>query len=69
MGRFLSEDPVAFGGLDTNLYRYVRNNPVNHVDPSGKIPLYYIIAGGSAVLIFAAKVDLWVYILCSSSAH
>ena len=34
-GRFLSEDPIAFGSGDTNLYRYVRNNPVNSLDPFG----------------------------------
>lgn len=33
-GRFLSEDPLSFlGGL--NLYRYVRSDPVNWVDPLG----------------------------------
>ena len=33
--RFISEDPLAFGGGDVNLYAYVGNNPVNFVDPSG----------------------------------
>jgi RHS repeat-associated protein len=34
IGRFLSEDPIAFkGGMD--FYRYVRNNPVMHRDPMG----------------------------------
>ena len=33
--RFLSEDPIGFAGLDTNLYRYVENDPVNYVDPVG----------------------------------
>ncbi|MFH1303968.1 MAG: RHS repeat-associated core domain-containing protein, partial [Planctomycetota bacterium] len=32
-GRFLSEDPVRDD--EENLYRYVRNNAVNFVDPSG----------------------------------
>ncbi len=36
-GRFLSEDPIGFAGGDANLYRYVGNNPVNYVDPSGLI--------------------------------
>ncbi len=31
-GRFKSQDPIAD---DLNLYRYVSNNPVNAVDPSG----------------------------------
>lgn len=33
--RFISEDPIGFAGGDTNLYRYVDNNPLNFVDPSG----------------------------------
>ncbi|MCH7711065.1 MAG: hypothetical protein IH903_05450 [Proteobacteria bacterium] len=36
-GRFLSEDPIHFAGLDVNLYRYVFNNPVNLTDPTGQI--------------------------------
>jgi len=34
-GRFVSEDPLGFGGGDVNLYAYVRGNPVGWVDPSG----------------------------------
>jgi len=34
-GRFLSEDPIGFAGGDTNLYRYVQNNPISFVDPQG----------------------------------
>ena len=34
-GRFISEDPIGFGGGDANLYRYVFNNPVMYRDPSG----------------------------------
>ena len=37
-GRFLSEDPIRFDGGDGNLYRYVRNNPVNLIDPQGTLP-------------------------------
>ena len=36
-GRFISEDPIGFGGQDANLYRYVGNNSVNFVDSEGKI--------------------------------
>ena len=34
-GRFLSEDPIEFSGGDTNLYRYIVNNPINLTDPYG----------------------------------
>jgi RHS repeat-associated protein len=39
-GRFLSEDQIDISS-DVNLYRYVRNDPVNRVDPDGRqaIPL------------------------------
>jgi hypothetical protein len=36
MGRFLQADPLRFAAKDMNLYRYVRNNPVNFNDPSGR---------------------------------
>ncbi|MCK6550998.1 hypothetical protein L6R52_34490, partial [Myxococcota bacterium] len=37
-GRFTAKDPAGFRGADTNLYAYVRNDPVNRVDPSGLGP-------------------------------
>lgn len=33
--RFVTEDPIRFKGGDVNFYAYVKNNPVNWVDPSG----------------------------------
>ena len=37
IGRFISSDPIEFGAGDFNFYRYVGNDPVNWVDPSGLI--------------------------------
>ena len=37
IGRFISEDPTGYAGLDENLYRYVANDPINTVDPSGLV--------------------------------
>ncbi|MGE3240458.1 MAG: RHS repeat-associated core domain-containing protein [Pirellulales bacterium] len=50
IGRWLSEDPIGFEGGDPNLYRYVGNDPLNHVDPTGTTqagnPLTNLFAGG-----------------------
>jgi RHS repeat-associated protein len=35
VGRFISEDPIGFAAGDSNIYRYVSNNVVNSIDPSG----------------------------------
>ncbi len=35
--RFLSEDPLQFGGGDMNLFAYVANDPVNGADPFGLV--------------------------------
>jgi RHS repeat-associated protein len=45
LGRFLSQDPLGFDAGDYNLYRYVSNNPVNDVDPTG------LQSGGDAMVI------------------
>jgi uncharacterized protein RhaS with RHS repeats len=37
--RFIAEDPLGFGGGDTNLQAYVGNNPISLTDPSGNAPL------------------------------
>ena len=34
IGRFISEDPLQFGG-GINRYAYVRNNPISRIDPMG----------------------------------
>jgi RHS repeat-associated protein len=35
-GRWTAKDPIFFQGLDTNLYGYVFNDPINGFDPEGK---------------------------------
>ncbi len=37
IGRFLSPDPSGLASGDVNLYRYVGNNPLSLVDPSGLV--------------------------------
>jgi len=36
-GRWISQDPLGFDAGDSNLYRYVHNEPTNRTDPSGKL--------------------------------
>jgi RHS repeat-associated protein len=42
VGRFISEDPIGFGG-GVNQFAYVRGNPTNRTDPSGlyEIDVHY----------------------------
>ena len=36
-GRWMSQDPMRFGGGDANLYRYLDNGPTNFEDPYGLV--------------------------------
>ncbi len=53
IGRWLTKDPILFDARDTNLYGYVFNDPINLIDPSGKVvpAVAYIgyIAGAAVV--------------------
>ncbi|MCI0359338.1 MAG: hypothetical protein L0211_12740 [Planctomycetaceae bacterium] len=37
VGRWMSEDPTGFRGGDVALERYVTNDPLSHLDPTGEI--------------------------------
>ena len=43
-GRFISEDPLVFSAGDTNLYRYVLNQPLKLSDPTGTVALIGYVA-------------------------
>jgi RHS repeat-associated protein len=49
IGRWVSKDPILFGGGQTNLYVYAENDPVNRIDPSGLLGTYlgFTIGAGS----------------------
>jgi RHS repeat-associated protein len=34
-GRFMTVDPLGIAGQDVNLFRYVKNQPLNYLDPRG----------------------------------
>jgi RHS repeat-associated protein len=36
VGRWISQDPVGFAAGDFNIYRYVDNNPLTFLDPTGQ---------------------------------
>ena len=56
-GKWTAKDPIGFRGGDTNLYRYVLNDPVNLVDPEGKA--YHIVGGMIAGAGFAIATGTW----------
>jgi len=37
VGKWTAKDPIGFVGRDSNLYAYVLSDPVNLIDPEGKI--------------------------------
>jgi RHS repeat-associated protein len=49
--RFISRDPLGFGGGDVNLYAYVGNDPVDVVDPLGLSSLRFDRGNGTITVI------------------
>ncbi len=44
-GRWTSKDPIGFAGGDTDLFGYVRNDPVNLIDPTGEFGISGAVLG------------------------
>ncbi|MBK8220826.1 MAG: hypothetical protein IPK73_07375 [Candidatus Obscuribacter sp.] len=45
LGRWINRDPLEEEQVDSNLFGYVRNNPVNFIDPDGLFPWGQIFKG------------------------
>jgi RHS repeat-associated protein len=60
MARFTSIDPMAEKFIDINPYNYVKNNPVNMIDPTGMESIYTIERNenGGGTITISAKVFL-----------
>ncbi len=57
VGRWTAKDPIRFDGGQGNLYGYVNNDPINFIDPDGRlvflIPLIPVVITGTDILIGA----------------
>lgn len=55
-GRWLTKEPLGFGGGDTNFYAYAHNDPVNLIDPDGRIAIVapVVVGGGVGFLLDVA---------------
>jgi RHS repeat-associated protein len=49
-GRWTTKDPIRFNGGDSNLYDYTLSDPINAVDPSGKMNPAGCIGGVGAAI-------------------
>jgi len=60
IGRWITKDPIGFGGGDTNLYAYASGDPVNWIDRTGRAP------GDPFVSPQQALLDALTYALCAA---
>jgi len=51
-GRWTAKDPIRFQGGDTNLYGYALGDPINLIDPSGR--MFNLAAAGAGAVLGAA---------------
>jgi RHS repeat-associated protein len=63
VGRWTAKDPVLFDGGDNNLYGYVRSDPLNHIDASGKgLPiLLYVCEASPHTCALIAEAVVWAF--------
>jgi RHS repeat-associated protein len=47
VGRWTAKDPIRFGGGDSNLYAYVVGDPVNYLDPDGRLGIPGAVIGAA----------------------
>ena len=45
IGRWVSKDPILFGGGQVNVYVYVGDDPINSIDPTGQMSLDGVVVG------------------------
>jgi RHS repeat-associated protein len=55
-GRWTAKDHILFAGEETDFYRYCLNNPINLIDPEGKIWGYVAVAVGVAAIYTGYKI-------------
>ena len=66
VGRWTAKDPILFAGGDTDLYGYCLNDPINLVDPDGRIPLVIAIPtifATTSFAVYASELLIWLPVL------
>ncbi len=48
-GRWTAKDPITFASGDTNFYGYTLNDPINFVDPNGRLAFLLPMLGNAAI--------------------